>query len=73
MMVDFINLVLSFESKNRELLSNPERIHRFLTELSMKDLLDEYKKYGNMTTNELITAKAGLSDLRQPLHHNRYL
>jgi hypothetical protein len=63
MMVDFINLILSFESKNREMLSNPERIHKFLEDLTMKDMLRDYKKYGETMGGEVITAKVLLKDL----------
>jgi hypothetical protein len=57
MLVDFINLILSFQTKNRELLSSPDRIQRFLEDLTMKSLVTEYKKYMSFQETEVIAAK----------------
>lgn len=57
MLVDFINLILSFQTKNKDLLSSPDRIQRFLEDLTMKSLVSEYKKYTSFQEGEVITAK----------------
>lgn len=73
MLVDFINLILSFQNKNRELLSSPDRIQRFLEELTMKSLVSEYKKYTSFQEGEVITAKVSSADLGQSFNRHRYL
>jgi len=73
MLVDFINLILSFQNKNRELLSSPDRIQRFLEELTMKSLVSEYKKYTSFQEGEVITAKVSSADLGQSYNRHRYL
>ena len=56
MIVDFINLILSFDCKNKELFSNPEQLQKLLSEMTMQTLLSEYKKYASSPLDELISA-----------------